>query len=81
MIRTALTYTEGLRIGSFIDGKTPFAPNTYRVENGVITAGDGCGRAELTAPSWWGATLCAGRGGVKKFVVPSGGRSSNVREN
>lgn len=46
MIRTALTYTEGLRIGSFTDGKTPFAPGTYRVENGVITAGPGCGRAD-----------------------------------
>lgn len=46
MIRTALTYTEGLRVGSFIDAGTPFAPGTYRVENGVITAGDGCGRAD-----------------------------------
>jgi hypothetical protein len=46
MISTALTYTEGLRVGSFIDGGTPFAPGTYRVENGVITAGDGCGRAD-----------------------------------
>jgi len=46
MIRTALTYTEGLRVGSFIDGGTPFAPETYRVENGVITAGGGCGRGD-----------------------------------
>jgi hypothetical protein len=46
MIKTALTYTEGLRIGSFIDGGTPFAPGTYRVENGVITAGEGCGRGD-----------------------------------
>jgi hypothetical protein len=46
MIRTALTYPEGLRIGSFIDGGTPFAPETYRVENGVITAGEGCGRED-----------------------------------
>jgi hypothetical protein len=46
MIRTALTYTEGLRVGSFIDGGTPFAPRTYRVENGVITAGEGCGRGD-----------------------------------
>lgn len=44
MIRTALTYTEGLRVGNFTDGKTPFADGTYRVENGVITAGPGCGR-------------------------------------
>ena len=44
MIKTALTYTEGLRIGNFTDGGTPFAPEAYRVENGVITAGEGCGR-------------------------------------
>jgi hypothetical protein len=44
MIRTALTYAEGLRVGNFTDGGTPFAPGAYRVENGVITAGDGCGR-------------------------------------
>ncbi len=43
MIETALTYTEGLRIGNFTDGGTPFASETYRVENGVITAGKGCG--------------------------------------
>ena len=46
MIRIALTYTEGLRVGNFTDGKTPFAPGSYRVENGVITAGPGCGRAD-----------------------------------
>jgi len=46
MIKTALTYTEGLRIGNFTDAGTPFAPETYRVENGVITAGKGCGRAD-----------------------------------
>lgn len=46
MIRTALSYTEGLRIGNFTDAGTPFSPETYRVENGVITAGEGCGRAD-----------------------------------
>jgi hypothetical protein len=44
MIRTALTYTEGLRVGNFTDARTPFADGTIRVENGVITAGEGCGR-------------------------------------
>lgn len=44
MIKTALTYTEGLRIGNFTDAGTPFAPEAYRVENGVIMAGEGCGR-------------------------------------
>lgn len=38
MIRIALTYPEGLRIGNFTDGGTPFAAGAYRVENGVITA-------------------------------------------
>jgi len=38
MIRIALTYPEGLRIGNFTDGGTPFADGSYRVENGVITA-------------------------------------------
>jgi hypothetical protein len=46
MIRTALTYTEGLRVGNFTDAGTPFAPETYRVENGVVTAGGNCGRAD-----------------------------------
>ncbi len=45
LIKTALTYAEGLRIGSFTDAGTHFAPETYRVENGAITAGIGCGRA------------------------------------
>ena len=38
MIRIALTYPEGLRVGNFTDGRTPFADDAYRVENGVITA-------------------------------------------
>lgn len=38
MIRIALTYPEGLRVGNFTDGRTPFADEAYRVENGVITA-------------------------------------------
>jgi hypothetical protein len=46
MVKTALTYPEGLRVGSFTDGGTPFAPETYRVENGVVTAGGNCGRSD-----------------------------------
>jgi hypothetical protein len=42
MIRIALSYAEGLRIGNFEDAGVPFAPEVYRVENGVITAGQGC---------------------------------------
>src|SRR5262245_18989538 len=46
MVKVALRCPEGLRVGSFTDGGTPFAAETYRVENGVITAGGGCGRAD-----------------------------------
>jgi hypothetical protein len=42
LITTALAYADGLRRGYFTDAGTPFAPETYRVENGVITAGEGC---------------------------------------
>jgi uncharacterized protein (TIGR02246 family) len=44
MIRVALTYPEGLRIGSFTNAPTPFAKDAYRIENGVYTAGAGCAR-------------------------------------
>lgn len=46
MIQTALTYTEGLRVGNFTDAQTPFADGAVRIENGVITAGEGCGRTD-----------------------------------
>ena len=42
MVRIALRYPEGLRIGNFTDAGTPFAAECYRVENGLIMAeGDG----------------------------------------
>ena len=45
-IQTALKYTEGLRIGTFID-TTPFADEAYRIENGSYMAGPtGCPREE-----------------------------------
>ena len=46
MVRTALLYTEGLRIGSFVDAGTPFAADAYRVENAAILAGAGCMRPD-----------------------------------
>jgi hypothetical protein len=46
LIRTAVTYTEGLRIGSFSRAPTPFGKEAYRVENGVFIAGHGCPRAD-----------------------------------
>src|SRR5690606_20959701 len=38
MVRIALTYAEGLRVGTFTDAGTPFSDGADRVENGVITA-------------------------------------------
>ncbi len=42
LVRVAMTYVEGLRVGGFIKANTPFAPEAYRMENGVRTAGKGC---------------------------------------
>jgi hypothetical protein len=42
MIRIAMTYAEGLRVGSFAKAETPFAKEAYRMENGAYTAGEGC---------------------------------------
>ena len=39
MIRVAMHYPSGLRIGSFVDAHTPFAKEAYRIENGVYMAG------------------------------------------
>jgi hypothetical protein len=38
-------YPAGLKVGSFVSVNAPFAPDAYRVENGVISAGPGCSRA------------------------------------
>lgn len=45
MVKIADTYTVGLKIGDFVTSNAPFAPDAYRIENGVITAGVGCARA------------------------------------
>jgi len=44
-IRLAQYYPSGLKIGSFVTVDAPFAPDAYRIENGVKTAGPGCARA------------------------------------
>jgi hypothetical protein len=44
-IKIAEFYPAGLKIGSFVEVNAPFAPDAYRIENGMTTAGAGCGRA------------------------------------
>ena len=42
MIKAALTYPNGLKIGSFVKADSPMAPDAYRYENGQLMAGPGC---------------------------------------
>ncbi len=51
MVKTALRYTEGLRVGSFVQAEVPFAPETYRLENGIRTAGEGCTTSSVCVPA------------------------------
>jgi hypothetical protein len=44
-IKIAELYPAGLKIGSFAEVNAPFAADAYRIENGTVTAGVGCGRA------------------------------------
>lgn len=44
-IKIAEHYPAGLKIGSFVEVDAPFAADAYRIENGTVTAGAGCGRA------------------------------------
>ena len=42
MVKAALTYPAGLKIGSFVKADSPMAPDAYRFENGQLMAGPGC---------------------------------------
>jgi len=41
-IKAAMTYADGLKIGSFVKVDSPMAPDAYRFENGQLMAGPGC---------------------------------------
>ena len=41
-VKIALTYPEGLRIGSFVKADSPMVSDAYRFENGQLMAGPGC---------------------------------------
>jgi hypothetical protein len=42
MIKMALTYPAGLKVGSFVKVDSPMADDAYRYENGQLMAGPGC---------------------------------------
>ena len=41
-IKIAVTYPEGIRIGSFVKANSPMVDEAYRYENGMLMAGPGC---------------------------------------
>ena len=47
MIKAAMRYPEGLRIGNFTDAGAPFSKEAYRVENGTFIAGVGGPRPNI----------------------------------
>ena len=44
LLRIADYYPRGLTVGSFDKIDTPFAKDAFRIENGYVMAGEGCGR-------------------------------------
>jgi len=58
MIKAAVTYPEGLKVGSFVKVDSPMAPDAYRFENGQLMAGPGC-------------TFFQGCDNMKKQMIPT----------
>ena len=50
LIRIADHYPKGLTIGGFDKVDAPFAKDAYRIENGMVMAGPGCGRGGPGGP-------------------------------
>ena len=62
MIRIADHYPKGLTIGGFDKVDAPFAREAFRIENGMVMAGPGCGRG--------------GRGGARAGNAPPDNRGA-----
>lgn len=58
MIRAALTYPAGLKVGSFVKVDSPMAEDAYRYENGQLMAGPEC-------------TFFQGCDNMKKQMIPT----------
>jgi hypothetical protein len=63
MIRIADFYPRGLTIGGFDKVDAPFAKDAFRIENGMVMAGPGCG---------------GGRGGAPRGAAPATARGANA---
>jgi hypothetical protein len=63
LIRAADFYPKGLTIGGFDKVDAPFAKDAFRIENGMVMAGPGCGGA---------------RGGAGRGAAPANARGANT---
>jgi hypothetical protein len=63
LIRIADFYPKGLTIGGFDKVDAPFAKDAFRIENGMVMAGPGCG---------------GGRGGAPPRGAPANARGANT---
>jgi hypothetical protein len=74
LIRAADHYPRGLTIGGFDKVDAPFAKDAYRLENGMVMAGPGCGRGGAGRP----AGAPAGNAtGTPAGTPPDSGRGAN----
>jgi hypothetical protein len=67
LIRIADFYPKGLTIGGFDKVDAPFAKDAFRIENGMVMAGPGCGGARGGA-----------RGGAPRGAAPANAGATNT---
>ena len=87
LIRIADHYPRGLTIGGFDKVDAPFAKDAYRIENGMVMAGPGCGRGGPGGGPRAGAAGNANAGnaaagtGAGRGAAPAPGGGAQVSAN
>ena len=71
MIRIADFYPKGLTIGGFDKVDAPFAKDAFRIENGMVMAGPGCGGAR-------GGGRGGGPAGAPRGAAPANATGANL---
>lgn len=64
LIRIADYYPRGLTVGGFDKVDAPFAKDAFRIENGMVMAGEGCGRGTPSGGPGQAKSTAAGKGAV-----------------
>jgi len=70
LIRAADFYPRGLTVGGFDKVDAPFAKDAYRIENGMVMAGPGCGRGGPSGAARGNAPPAPNRGGGVSATSP-----------